>query len=120
MRFLHEKQTRRFYLFLIIVCICQTCLLGVIGIFQVQEVQRILAERELAAVSYLLEADIPPALIASAWNQRETTEEGELLLQTIGHTEQSQNYLPFRRRLGTICIGSVNLEDVLCIVHSLI
>lgn len=93
MRFLYERQTRRFYLFLIIVCIFQICLLGVIGIFQTQEIQRILAERELAAASYLLEADIPPSLIASAWNQWEATTEGEQLLQTIGHTEQSQNFL---------------------------
>ncbi len=93
MRFLHEKQTQRFYLFLAGVLALQTCCLGICGIFQVRNTQRILVERELAAASYLLEAGIPPGVVALAFNQREGTEEGAQLLEAIGHTEGAQNYL---------------------------
>ena len=93
LRFLYERQTRKFYVFLLAVCAVQTCLLGSLGFLQAQEIRKILVGRELAASSYLLEAGIPPGVIASAWNQREVTEEGAKLLQTIGHTEQTQSYL---------------------------
>lgn len=93
MKFLYEKQTRRFYLFVIILCVIQICFLGICGIFQACEIRRILTERELAAASYLLEQEISPALVASAWNHTEVTEEGIKLLETIGHTEHTQSYL---------------------------
>lgn len=93
MKFLYEKQTRRFYLFLVCICALQICVLGICGIFQAQDIRRILVRRELGAVSYLLEQDIPPALVASAWNHTEATEAGEMLLRTIGHTEDTPAYL---------------------------
>ena len=93
MCFLHERQTRRFYFFLAAACILQICLLGACGIFLAQDIRRILAERELAAVSYLLHESVPPAVVAAAWNHREATEEGARLLGKIGHTEQAQSYL---------------------------
>lgn len=93
MKFLYEKQTRRFYLFLVCICVLQICILGICGIFQAQDVRRILVRRELGAASYLLEQDIPPALVASAWNHTEVTKAGETLLRTIGHTEDTPAYL---------------------------
>lgn len=93
MRFLYERQTRRFYLYLIMVCVLQICALGICGILQAQDMRKILVERELAASSCLLEADVPPTVVASAWNHTEVTEEGRKLLAAIGHTEQSQSYL---------------------------
>ena len=93
MRFLYERQTRRFYVFLVTACIAQICLLGVCGIFQAQDIRRILVDRELAAASYLLEQEVSPALVASAWNHVEVTEDGKQLLETIGHTEHTQSYL---------------------------
>lgn len=93
MKFLYEKQTRRFYLFLTVVCVIQICALGICGIFQTRHIRRILIDRELAAASYLLDQDIEPALIASAWNHTEVTEEGKELLRMIGHTDQTQSYL---------------------------
>ncbi len=93
MEFFKEKQTRRFWLFLAVICVLQIGVLGICGIFQTQDIRRILVERELAAASYLLEQDIPPALVASAWNHTEVTEEGVKLLETIGHTEVTPGYL---------------------------
>lgn len=58
-----------------------------------KQLRNVLVERELAAASWLLEQDIPPALIASAWNQTEVTEEGTELLKAIGHTKQTPGYL---------------------------
>lgn len=93
LRFLYERQTRRFYVFLVTVCIAQVCLLGICGIFQAQDIRRILVNRELAAASYLLAADVSPGVVAAAWNHREVTEEGVELLNKIGHTEQTPSYL---------------------------
>ena len=67
----------------------QTGLLGVFGLLQVREFQRFLAGRELGAVSYLLEQEVPPAVVASAWNCTEVTEEGAKLLRMTGHTGQT-------------------------------
>ena len=93
MKFLYEKQTRRFYLSLAVICVLQICVLGICGTFQAQDIRRILIKRELAAASYLLEQEVPPVLIASAWNHTEVTEEGKQLLETIGHTEHTPSYL---------------------------
>ena len=93
MRFLYEKETRRFFIFLAAVCVMQSCILGVCGIFQAQDLRRILVGRELAAASYLLEQKVEPALVAAAWNHTEVTEEGLELLQMTGHTEDTQSYL---------------------------
>lgn len=92
MKFLYERQTRRFFGFLAGVLMLQTGLLGLIGLLQVRELQRFLAERDLAAVSYLLKQDIPPAVVASVWNQKEITEEGIKLLHMTGHTEQTSGW----------------------------
>lgn len=93
MKFLYEKQARRFWGFLIIVCVLQACFFGTCGIFQAQGIRRALIERELAASSFLLEQGISPELAASAWNHTEVTKEGKALLEKIGHTEQNRNFL---------------------------
>ena len=59
MKFLHERQTRRFYFFLAAALALQTGVLGLLSILQVRNIREFLAKRELAAVSYLLEQDIP-------------------------------------------------------------
>lgn len=91
--FLHEKQTRMFYIFQICTCALQICFFGSCGLFQAGSIRRALVNRELAAVSYLLEQDIEPALVASAWNSTEVTQAGEKLLQMTGHTEDTPAYL---------------------------
>lgn len=93
MYFLHEKQVRRFYGFLVSVCILQAFFLGICGILHVQGIRHVLVERELAAASYLLKQEIAPTVIASAWNHTEVTEAGRRLLGQIGHTEQMHGYL---------------------------
>lgn len=93
MSFLYERQARRFYVFIAAICAVQISFMGFSGLIQAQGLRRALVERELGAVSYLLEQNIPPALIASAWNHTEATEEGRQLLEKIGHTEQTQSYL---------------------------
>lgn len=92
LRFLYEKQTRKFYIFLAVICAVQICALGFCGIFQAQHIRKIFVKRELAAVSYLLEEGISPTLAASAWNHTEGTAEGAELLEMIGHTERSRSY----------------------------
>lgn len=113
LRFLYERQTRRFYVFLVTACIAQICLLGVCGIFQAQDIRRILVDRELAAASYLLAADVSPEVVAAAWNHREVTEEGVELLNKIGHTKQTYSYLLLTEQtylpliLILLCVGLV-------------
>ena len=55
LKFLYEKQTRRFCTFLAVIYVLQSCILGFCGIFQAQDIRKILVKRELAAASYLLE-----------------------------------------------------------------
>ncbi|MFG6333453.1 MAG: HAMP domain-containing histidine kinase [Lachnospiraceae bacterium] len=92
MKFLHERQTRIFCLFLSGSLGLQIVLLGALSIFQVRSIQRFLAGRELAAVSYLLEQEIPPAAVAAAWNSTDVTEEAAKLLRMTGHTGQARGY----------------------------
>lgn len=110
MKFMYEKQTRRFYIFLISICALQICFLGICGIFQAGSIRRVLVNRELAAASYLLEQDIEPALIASAWNHTEVTEAGEKLLRTIGHTEDTPAYLLFLAEQTSIPLSLILLS----------
>lgn len=93
MKFLYEKQTRRFYLFLAAVCMIRICFLGFFGILEIQNIRRILIKKELTAVSCLLGNGVPPVLAAQALNAGEVTEEGIKLLKEIGHTEDAQGYL---------------------------
>lgn len=119
MQFLHEKETRRFYGFLVAVCILQAFFLGICGIRYVQGVRHVLVERELAVASYLLEQEIPPAVIASAWNHTEVTEAGIRLLDKIGHTERMDSYLLLLTRQTaapfflTLTAGGILLTAVL-------
>ncbi len=91
--FLYEKRTRIFCIFLVGLCILQTGFMGISGMFQARGLRSALIERERAAASYLLEKEVPPSLLAAAWNQTEVTAEGAAFLEKIGHTERTQSYL---------------------------
>lgn len=93
MTFLYEKQTRKFCIFLVLLCAVQTGFMGISGLLQARGLRSALIERERAAASYLLEKEVPPSLLASAWNQTEVTAEGAAFLEKIGHTERTQSYL---------------------------
>lgn len=93
MCFLYERQSRHFYGFLVLVCVLQAFFLGVCGVWHVWDIRHVLVERELSWASYLLEQEIPPAVIAAAWNHTEVTEAGRTLAAQTGHTEQIQSYL---------------------------
>lgn len=93
MDFLYEKRTRIFCIFLVGLCILQTGFMGISGMFQARGLRSALIERERAAASYLLEKEVPPSLLAAAWNQTEGTAEGTAFLEKIGHTERTQSYL---------------------------
>ena len=93
LEFLYEKRTRIFCIFLVGLCILQTGFMGISGMLQARGLRSALIERERAAASYLLEKEVPPSLLASAWNQTEATAEGTAFLERIGHTERTQSYL---------------------------
>ena len=93
LRFLYEKKAREFYCFLVFVCVLQAGIMAVGGILQIQGIRRTLVEHEKRAVSYLLEENVSPAVVVTAWSHAEVTEEGENLLKQIGHTTESQGYL---------------------------
>lgn len=93
MEFLYEKHARGFCVFLVVLCVWQTAFMGLSGVFQAYGLRRELVRREKAAASYLLDKEVPPSLLASAWNQTEATAEGEAFVEKIGHTEQIQSYL---------------------------
>ena len=93
MKFLYEKQTRKFCMFLILFCVVQICFFGFCGVLKGQDIRRILITRELTASSYLLEQGVPSAVVAAAWNHTGMTEEGMRLLEMTGHTEDSGSFL---------------------------
>lgn len=93
MEFLYEKRARGFCIFLAALCIIQTGFMGLSGLFQTYGLRRELIKREKAAASYLLDKEVPPSLLASAWNHTEVTEEGEAFMEKIGHTERTRSYL---------------------------
>lgn len=95
LRFLYEKEARRFYCFLAFVCILQAGILAGTGFLQIRGIREALVEHEKRAVSYLLKEDVPPSVAAAAWSCTEVTEEGEELLSQIGHTKESKGYLLF-------------------------
>ncbi len=93
MKFLYEKETRKFYLFLAAVCTLQICFLGFFSILEIQNIRQILVNKELTAASCLLENGVPPVLAAQALNAEKVTKEGIKLLKEIGHTGDAQWYL---------------------------
>lgn len=93
LKFLQERQTRRLYGFLVMVCVLQAFFLGICGVWHVSAIRHVLAQRELTAASYLLEQEVSPVVIAEAWNHTAVTEAGRELLSQIGHTEQAESYL---------------------------
>ncbi|MCI8418807.1 MAG: HAMP domain-containing histidine kinase [Lachnospiraceae bacterium] len=92
MKFLREKLARRFFVFLVVLCAGELCFLGACGVIHIRKLQRALVDQELAAASYLLEQQVPPALVASAWKNTRVTQEGARLLQSMGHERQSISY----------------------------
>ncbi len=93
MTFLYEKPTRRFFIFLASFCLLQACLLGTWGLLQAQIIRHILVKRELAAASYLLEEEVSPALVASAFSSTSVTAKGAELLEKTGHIQHTPSYL---------------------------
>lgn len=93
MEFLQEKHARGFCILLAALCALQIVFMGLSGVLQAYGLRKELVEREKAAASYLLNKEVPPFLLASAWNQREVTAEGEAFMEKIGHTENGENYL---------------------------
>lgn len=93
LKFLQERQTRRLYGFLVMVCVLQAFFLGICGVWHVFAIRHVLAQRELTAASCLLEQEVSPVVIAEAWNHTAVTEAGRELLSQIGHTEQAESYL---------------------------
>ena len=93
MEFLREKQARGFCILLAALCVWQIVFMGLSGMFQAYGLRKELVKREKAAASYLLEKEVPPSLLASAWNHMEVTAEGEAFMEKIGHTESAQSWL---------------------------
>ena len=102
LRFLYEKEARKFYCFLALVCILQAGLLAGSGFLQIRGIREALVEQEKRAASYLLKEDVSPSVAAAAWSSMEITEEGEELLSKIGHTKESQGYLLFLARQASV------------------
>ena len=98
MNFLQEKNTRRFYLFLLFLCGALLCFLVLFCFLGMHSFRRALTGRELAASSYLLEQGVSPEAAALAWNQTEVTDEGRALVEKIGHGGHAQGELLFLMR----------------------
>lgn len=87
MRFLQEKYSRRYFLFLI--CFAAALLLFIIFLSWLhgKECENLLYENEQMIVSSLIEQGIPSAKIAAALKNRIVSEESLVFLRQIGHTE---------------------------------
>lgn len=93
MNFLHEKENQLFLLFLTGLCLLFCCFLIYGGWLGAQQTKNMLVEREQAITSALLEQDMAPSTIALVLNNTTITEEGDILLQQLGHTEQTLFWL---------------------------
>lgn len=89
MGFLYEKQSRRYFIFLAVLCAMLPVLAGFLGWLQAQETKRSLLWQERAVASSLLEQGVPAELLAKAYQNVHITKEGTDFLNKIGWSERT-------------------------------
>ncbi len=99
MSFLHEKQSRCYFLFLACFCTLMLAFFVLCAGIQTREVKKLLLRQEQTAASYLLDQGVSEDITAAAFKNSKSTEEGVLLLEKSGRTESTPFWLlPAARR----------------------
>ena len=99
MSFLHEKQSRCYFLFLACFCTLMLAFFVLCAGIQTREVKKLLLRQEQTAASYLLDQGVSEDITAAAFKNSKSTEEGVLLLEKSGRTEGTPFWLlPAARR----------------------
>lgn len=93
MSFLHEKQSRKFFLFLSVFVFALLCTAFLAAWMHGQKSRQALLYWEQNTVSSLLEQGVSPSVIAKALHNDSSTQEGAALLRKLGHTKQTPLWL---------------------------
>lgn len=93
MSFLHEKETRRYFIFLTGFCVLLLGAAWLVSQMHAQGTKKVLLDRERAIVSSLLLAGISHETVAAAVGSEEITGQGIAFLEKAGRTGQSDPWL---------------------------
>ncbi len=93
MRFVREKESRRFIISAALFGALLFAVLTVQAFLQSQEIRSLLLEREHSWASSLLKEGVERTTVARALAGEEVTEEGERLMEQIGHSEETLFWL---------------------------
>ncbi|BFL47409.1 sensor histidine kinase [Lactonifactor longoviformis] len=110
MSFLHEKQSRCYFLFLSCFCTLMLAFFVLCAGIQTREAKKLLLRQEQTAASYLLEQGISEDITAAAFKNSELTEEGVRLLEKSGRTDSTPFWLlPPARRAAVLYLTAALL-----------
>ena len=89
MSFMDERQSRRYFIFILFFAAGILALCGFMGWMHGREAKRAMLERERALVSAMLEREIPPEVVAGVISEEKATEAGRDFLSKTGRTEDT-------------------------------
>ena len=87
MSFLHEKQSRYFFIFNLLFCIILLSFSILLGAIYGQDSKKVLINTEQAIASSLIEQGVSIEVIATAFTNTSVSAEGTLFLQQINQTQ---------------------------------
>lgn len=93
MNLFHDRQTRHYLIFLSLLCCLMPAFFSITAWQSAIHTRDLLFEREEAIASSLLTQNISPQTVAAAFDNVHVTEDGQTLLQKIGHTSSSNPWL---------------------------
>lgn len=95
MSFFQEKQSKSYFLFIIIFCTLLLSFSILLGVVHGQNSKKIIIKAEQTIASSLIEQGVPVETIATAFTNTKVTPEGILFLQQINHTQDTPiQFLP--------------------------
>ncbi|SHH09229.1 His Kinase A (phospho-acceptor) domain-containing protein [Anaerosphaera aminiphila DSM 21120] len=92
MSFLYEKQTKNYFISLILICITMVVGLLIFSTAQIDSVRELILESKSLISSSLLEEGVSEEVVARAMASKNINPEGENLLRKIGQTEGTSVY----------------------------
>ncbi len=89
MSFMDERQSRRYFIFILFFAAGILALSGFMGWTHGREVKQVMLERECAIVSAMLAREIPPEVVVGVVADGKVTKEGADFLRKTGRTEDT-------------------------------
>ncbi len=107
MNFMYERQSRRYFIFMLFFSVTVLCFGGFMGWLHGRETKRAVLEREREYVSAMLSAGLSPEEAAGVVANEKVTEEGADFLSRIGRTEKTNFWwLPAVRKSTAVFLLS--------------